>query len=159
MGGHLHKVSYTLLIHSWNRWLAVLALLTTTVLAWQGWLGNKPYTKRDTMLRGATVGLNHLQVIFGFVLYFQSPLVEYLRSDMQGGLQIPDVAFFGIIHISVMVIAALVLTVGGAVARRAPTDIKKIPHHCDFFYDCDCANFACNAVAHFALCRATLDAA
>lgn len=114
-----------LLIHSWNRWLAVLALLATTGLAWYGWLSNKPYAKRDAILRGATVGLNHLQIIIGFVLYFQSPLVAYLRSDRHGSLQVPEVAFFGVIHISVMVIAALVLTVGGAIARRGETDAKK----------------------------------
>jgi ABC-type Na+ efflux pump permease subunit len=122
-----------LLVHSWNRWLAVLALVATTALAWRGWLADKPYTKRDTMLRGATVGLNHLQVIFGFVLYFQSPLVEYLRSDMRGGLQIPEVAFFGVMHIAVMLIAALVLTIGGAIARRGATDAKKFRTVAIFF--------------------------
>lgn len=122
-----------LLIHSWNRWLAVVALFATTLMAWYGWLSNKPYTKRDTMLRGATVGLNHLQIIFGFVLYFQSPLIAYLRSDMRGGLQIPEVAFFGVIHISVMVIAALVLTVGGAIARRRATDTTKFRTVAIFF--------------------------
>jgi cytochrome c biogenesis factor len=120
-------------MHSWNRWLAVLALLATTVLAWQGWLANKSYTKRDTMLRGATVGLNHLQIIFGFVLYFQSSLVAYLRSDIQGSSHIPGVAFFGVMHISVMVIAALLLTVGGAIARRDETEAKKFRTVAIFF--------------------------
>ena len=122
-----------LLIHSWNRWLALLALVATTALAWQGWLAGKPYTKRYTMLRSATVGLNHLQIMFGFVLYFQSPLVEYFRSDIQGGLRIPEVAFFGVIHISVMLIAALVLTVGGAIARRGTTDAKRFRTVAIFF--------------------------
>jgi ABC-type Na+ efflux pump permease subunit len=125
--------TFLLLVHSWNRWLAVLALLATTGLAWYGWLSNTPYTKRDTILRGATVGLNHLQIIIGFVLYFQSPLIEYLRSDMHGGLQIPEVAFFGVIHISLMVIAAMVLTVGGAIARRGETDAKKFRTIAFFF--------------------------
>lgn len=102
-------------------------------LAWYGWLANKPYTKRDTMMRGWAVGLNHVQVIFGFVLYFQSPLVEYFRSDMRGGLQIPEVAFFGVMHISVMLIAALVLTVGGAITRRGATDAKKFRTVAIFF--------------------------
>jgi hypothetical protein len=122
-----------LLVHSWNRWIAVTALLASTGLAWYGWFADKPYTKRDNMLRGMTVGLNHLQVIFGFVLYFQSPLVAYLRSDMQGGLQIPDVTFFGVIHISVMIIAAFVLTVGGTIARRSETDMKKFRTVAIFF--------------------------
>ena len=117
--------AFLLLVHSWNRWLAVIALLATTGLAWYDWLAGKPYTKRDNMLRSMTVGLNHLQIIFGFVLYFQSPLIAYFRSDMQGGWHTPEVAFFGVIHISVMIIAALVLTVGGAIARRGETDMKK----------------------------------
>jgi hypothetical protein len=115
-----------LLIHSWVRWLFLAALLYAIGKAWYGWLrGSISYTKGDTMLRGMTVGLNHLQILLGFVLYFQSPLIEYLRSDMQSGLQIPEVAFFGVMHITLMLIAAVVLTIGGAKARRGTTDATK----------------------------------
>jgi hypothetical protein len=114
-----------LLTHSWNRWLVVLTLLYTTVRAWYGFLGKRDYTKSDTMMRGITVGVNHLQIIVGFVLYFISPLMEYFRSDMREAVSIPEVAFFGIVHISLMLIAAVMLTIGGAISRRAATDAEK----------------------------------
>jgi membrane protein DedA with SNARE-associated domain len=62
----------------------------------------------------------HIQLIIGLVLYFTSPKVVFEASSMSS----PLLRFFLVEHISLMIIAIILITVGYAKSKRI-TDIRK----------------------------------
>ncbi|MGA0555947.1 hypothetical protein ACO2Q8_04800 [Larkinella sp. VNQ87] len=114
-----------LALHSFVRWLVVVAIVLTLLRSFRGWLRQKPYTRADAGLRSAATSLTHLQLLLGFGLYFNSPIVSYFRQDVRQNLRYPELAFFGVYHISLMVIAVVVLTFGSSLGKRAATDTLK----------------------------------
>ncbi len=116
---------FVLALHSWTRYAVVASLLYTTVRSLYGWRARTRYTHTDNTTRQFTVAAVHIQVVIGFVVYFCSPLLDYFRSDIKAGLDIPDLRFFGVLHLACMLVASVVLTIGGAKARRASGDTQR----------------------------------
>ena len=117
---------YTLLvIHSWMRWLVLLMLLTAVYRAWRGWLGNKSFTPFDNAVRQWTATVAHLQLALGLWLYAVSPMVNYFLHHFTQGVHQRQVRFFGMEHITMMVTAILLLTIGAVRAKRQQVDRTK----------------------------------
>lgn len=114
-----------LALHSCTRYAVVASLLYTTVRSLYGWLARARYTRADRSVQLFAVAAVHFQVVVGFILYFCSPLLDYFRSDIKAGMSIPELRFFGVVHLACMLIASVVLTIGGAKARRAADDTEK----------------------------------
>jgi uncharacterized membrane protein AbrB (regulator of aidB expression) len=109
--------------HSVFRYLLLLVLLVTIYLAWEGQFFNKKYTKIDRVLAGATSGISHIQLILGFILYFQSPVAQGFWANKS--FQWSDNLFFGIVHFTLMSIAIVLITIGAALAKRETDDKKR----------------------------------
>ncbi|AQG79355.1 hypothetical protein [Spirosoma montaniterrae] len=114
-----------LALHSVIRWFVVIILGLTLAASWQGWLSNRPYTPTDARLRSIATSITHLQLLLGFVLYFKSPITGYFRENFRESLNSSDLTFFGLIHISLMLVAVVVLTFGSSLGKRAATDAQK----------------------------------
>jgi VIT1/CCC1 family predicted Fe2+/Mn2+ transporter len=69
---------YTGLKHLHSTWAyIVLALLIiSTIVFLAGWLGKKPFGKTQKKLGLFSLIAMHLQLVFGLILYFVSPVVE-----------------------------------------------------------------------------------
>lgn len=112
-----------LIIHSLLRWLVVASLCYSIWRAWRGQRLLLPFTKTDNALRHWTATIAHAQLLVGMILYIQSPMVKYFNAgtgDMSG-----EPLFFGAIHITLMLIAIVVLTLGSAKAKRKTQDAEK----------------------------------
>ena len=116
---------YLIFFHSCFRWLVLAGLLTSIYRAYSGYTGHKPFTRTDNSVRHWTATLTHIQLMLGLVLYFTSPVTQYFLKNTKEALQIRDITFFGLIHISVMVVSVLLVTVGSAMAKRQETDRDK----------------------------------
>lgn len=118
---------YTTLIpfHSIVRWLLVASLAYSLIKSTIGLLAKSPYSKFDNVVRATTSAISHFQLIIGFILYFKSPIVLHLRTTGSEALRFTDIAFFGVYHISFMLLAILLITIGAAKAKRAKTDYDK----------------------------------
>jgi hypothetical protein len=116
---------YLLPIHSIIRWLIVAGMLYTLVQAIRGLLGNTPYTRADNIARSIVSGVSHIQLLLGFTLYIKSPLATYFRSHAREAMQYEDMAFFGIYHIAMMLVAIVLITIGAAKAKREAADRDK----------------------------------
>jgi len=114
-----------LFLHSLFRWLLLAGLLTSIIRAYRGWLGGKPFTKLDNTLRHSTATLSHLQLSIGFVLYFSSPLVRHFLANARESLSSIHLTFFGLIHISLMFSAVVLITLGSAFTKRKENDQAK----------------------------------
>lgn len=117
--------SVLLIIHSLVRWLVLLSLLIAIFRAWRGWRGNKPYTRFDNAIRVATVTTAHIQLVLGISLYCISPTVRYFLNYFKTAVHERQVRFFGMEHITMMVIAVVLITIGSAKTKQKTTDQQR----------------------------------
>ncbi len=116
---------YLLALHSFTRWLVVISIIWSVIIAWRGWLGGRPFTVFDNRLRHITATIAHVQLILGLWLYFISPVVNYFLHHFHEALHQREVRFFGMEHSTMMLLAIVIITIGSALAKRAPTDTAK----------------------------------
>jgi hypothetical protein len=96
--------------HDIFRWILLVIALAAMVVAFSGWSGGKPVSPNLFRLGLVFVLAMDLELITGLLLYVgASPT---LRS-----------AFIG--HGVIMFIAVLCAHIGGALTRKAPTDVMK----------------------------------
>ena len=117
---------YTLLtLHSLVRWLVLISLLVAIVRAYSGWLGNKPFLKGDNRARIVAATTAHIQLVIGIWLYLISPVVRYFLNYFKLAVHQREIRFFGMEHITMMLIAIVLLTIGSAKTKRQTTDQQK----------------------------------
>lgn len=104
------------------RWFLLASLLYAIWTAFSGYRSGRPFSKTDNAIRHWTATIAHVQLMIGFVLYFISPLVDYFLHHTREAVQQTEFTFFGIIHISLMLIAVVVITIGSALAKRRTPD-------------------------------------
>lgn len=96
--------------HGLFRWFLLAAALGAIVIAFSGWSGRKPASPNLFRLGLIFILAMDLELITGLLLYFGAS--PNLRS-----------AF--IAHGIIMLLAVLFAHIGGALARKAPTDVMK----------------------------------
>lgn len=125
---YFHEVQmYNLLLetHSFFRWIVLLALLVTILRSFFRYKMQLNFSALDNFLRHTTATIAHIQLLIGIVLYTQSPIVSYFWRNLKDARQIPDMLFFGLIHIALMLTAVVVVSIGSAVAKRKQFDQEK----------------------------------
>lgn len=105
-------------LHSLVRWLVVISLVYAIVRSIGGWMGKRAFTLNDDHMRHITATIAHTQLALGYILYFQSPVVAYFRSHFHEAIRSFDFLFFGLIHITMMTIAIILITIGSSMAKR-----------------------------------------
>src|ERR1044072_9493725 len=113
--------SVLLTIHSLVRWLVLISLLIAIYRAYKGWRKNEQFTKFDNAIRIATVTTSHVQLVLDISLYCISPVVRYFLSYLNTAVHERQARFFGMEHITMMVIAIGLITVGSAKVKREAT--------------------------------------
>ncbi|MGE6355726.1 hypothetical protein ACQKCJ_17795 [Flavobacterium sp. NPDC079362] len=114
-----------LICHSFLRWFVLISLLYSIFRAYKGCFYQLSFTKTDNLVRHWTATIAHIQLIFGILMYVQSPIVKYFWANFSTAIQNMDSAFFGILHILLMLTAIVLITIGSALAKRKPTDRDK----------------------------------
>jgi hypothetical protein len=116
---------YALLAHSYLRWAVLLSLLLALARAVAGLSSGSRYSKVDAVARTLAVTTTHTQVLVGAGLYFISPLVTYFLSQPVKRTLPLEIWFFAAVHVTLMLTAVVVLTIGSSLAKRAATDQEK----------------------------------
>ncbi len=117
--------SLILSLHSTTRWLVLIALLYAVFNAFRGLISHKLFTSTDNRIRHWTATLAHIQLVFGFILYFISPIIDYFLNHFKDAVHIREIRFFGMEHSLMMLIAVLIITIGSIKAKRKKTDREK----------------------------------
>ncbi len=106
--------------HSGLRWV-VLALMIYAIF---NALRKKDfYVKSDRLLNMFAMVSLHIQLVIGLILYFTSAKVSFVEGWMSEKTGI--LRFYGMEHISLMIIAIILVTIGHAKAKRAAEPAKK----------------------------------
>lgn len=114
-----------LLYHSYIRWFVLLSLLYSIYTAYKGYFKKLPFTKKDNLIRHWTATIAHIQLLFGILVYMQSPIVKYFWRNYKSAFSNLEASFFGIIHIFLMLFAIILITIGSALAKRKLSDQQK----------------------------------
>jgi hypothetical protein len=117
---------YNAFLHTHNvlRWFVLVLGVLAVVKAAQGISGDRDYApaRRAGVL---FTGLLHLQLLLGLALFLLSPFIASALADMKATMADAAVRFFVAEHPTVMVVAAILMTIGGIVAKNAATDAAR----------------------------------
>ncbi|PTS97456.1 hypothetical protein DBR11_17065 [Pedobacter sp. HMWF019] len=108
-------------IHSLVRWLVLLSLIYSITLSARAYFQGGQFSKSDDSVRHWTATIAHIQLILGILLYTKSITVKTFFS----GNQNMESFFFGAVHISSMLIAIVLITIGSANAKRKKDSKEK----------------------------------
>ena len=108
-------------VHSVLRWFILIFLVYSLVISLIKWRTSGQLNKRDSLMAALTVHFSHLQLLVGFILYFISYKVMFDKEAMVS----PMIRFFTVEHVSIMVIAIAILTIGNIKAKKASDPKQK----------------------------------
>ncbi|RLJ77667.1 cytochrome B [Pedobacter alluvionis] len=105
--------------HSGWRYVVFLLLIIAVAKALAGWFGNKTYTEGDRKLNVFALISAHIQLLIGLVLYFSE---GWYKLSSAGA---PAVRYFKMEHITMMVVAIILITVGNAKSKKLTEAVAK----------------------------------
>jgi hypothetical protein len=115
-----------LLIHNLLRWVLLLLMLFVLFRSYSGWFGTKKYEKLDNATTGAMIGMAHLQLVIGLIVYFAiSPWFDMLKADAGSVMKDPVSRMKAIEHPLTMIIAIVLLQLGRTFSKKSADDVKK----------------------------------
>lgn len=106
--------------HSGLRWLVLIALIFAIVNAFSK-KGKSAFTAGDKKTALIALIFTHLQFVVGLVLYFVSPKVVFDGAAMKDSV----LRFYLVEHMSLMLVAIALITIGYSKAKRLTDDSKK----------------------------------
>lgn len=117
---------FLIFLHSWLRWIILLLGLIVLIRSYAGLGSNKLFTNGDNKRSAIFVGLFHLQVLIGLILYFfVSPIIDSAFENFGGAMKNSELRFWAVEHILTMIIAAVLIQIGRSKSKKARYDKNK----------------------------------
>lgn len=111
-------------LHGLLRWVFLVVSVVLVVKLVMGARRSGPYPRG---LVGAHLGLLHINVLVGLVMWLgTSPLTSAFFANVGAGMKEAPLRFFGMEHPLMMIVAAVVATVGSVKAKRALDDARRL---------------------------------
>ena len=108
------------ILHSWLRWIVLLAGAYAVVKAVGGVQSGRPWAPGDEQAGRWLVVLFDVQFLVGLILYAGlSPLTRMAFNDFGAAMQQSDLRFWAVEHLTGMLIASALLHIGRARIRKA----------------------------------------
>lgn len=107
--------------HSGLRYVVLILVLAAIIQSLLGWMGKKTYTEGNRKINLFALISVHTQLIIGLILYFLSPLVNFSGATMKD----PIARYWTVEHITMMIIAIVLITVGYSRSKRVLLPEKK----------------------------------
>jgi hypothetical protein len=118
--------NFTLILHSWNRWIILIAGLLTIIFAIGGITNKSDYTKRDRITSLVFISSLHLQLLIGILLYFVlSPITLQALSDFGAAMKENTIRYWAVEHSLVNIIAIAIAQIGSITVKRKQTSRAK----------------------------------
>lgn len=112
--------------HSGWRYIVFILLLIAVIQALAGWFGKKTYTEGNRKLNVFTLISAHIQLLVGLAIYF---IGGWYKADSSAALG----RYWKMEHISIMVIAIILITVGNAKSKKVTDAVAKHKNIAIFF--------------------------
>lgn len=121
-----------LVLHNLLRWAVLLFGLWTLLNALTGVFGKRKFTAGDNRSNLLFMISCDIQLLLGLILYFSNSWFDRLK-DLGNNMKDPYNRFFTMEHISLMLVAWVLVHVGRASVKRAGTDASKHKRMLVFF--------------------------
>jgi len=113
-----------LLLHNLLRWAVLLFGIWTLLNALTGVFGKRSYTPSDNKSNLFFMISCDIQLLLGLILYFTNSWFDRLK-DLGNNMKDPYNRFFTMEHLTMMLIAWILVHVGRAQVKRATTSSAK----------------------------------
>jgi uncharacterized protein YacL len=100
--------------HSGLRWILLLLLIAAVVNAAMNFSAKNGFREQDRKLGLFALIFTHVQLILGLILYFISPKVQFVSGMMKDSM----VRFYTVEHLTMMIIAVALITIGYSRAKK-----------------------------------------
>ena len=118
--------SVVLFLHSWVRWIVMIAAVVAIVRAFYGWLGKKGWAKLDDQLGLLFSTSLDVQMLLGLILYiFLSPITQAAFKNLGAAMSDATLRFFTLEHLLYMLVAVVLGHVGRALSKKATEPVAK----------------------------------
>ena len=118
--------TFTLFLHSWNRWLILIAGIIVLFSAIKGLSAKTDYSSFQKKWSLIFLGSLHLQLLVGLVLYFfLSPVTMQAMSNFGAAMKDPLLRFFAVEHTFVNIIAIALVQTGSILVKRTSGSMGK----------------------------------
>jgi hypothetical protein len=104
--------------HSGWRYLVIILLLVAFINALMGFVGKKPYTEGNRKLNVFALISAHIQLVLGLIIYFMN---GWYKVDSS----VPQLRYWKMEHLSMMLVAIILITVGNARSKRMDSALMK----------------------------------
>jgi hypothetical protein len=113
-----------LMLHSWIRWIALIAIVGATLAVVRGKVeGNGSLADRWGLV--AVTALD-IQMLLGLLLYLVvSPNMQEIRAHFGEAMRNPQLRFWAVEHLTAMFVALILVHLGRVLARKAKTPAAK----------------------------------
>ncbi len=119
---------YTGLLHTHNlfRWLVLITLVLAVLFALIGWFGRREWSKKDNLSGLLLTIFMDIQFLVGLILYaFVSPFTKAAFNDFGAAMKNPELRFYAVEHILMMIIALVLVHIGRAKSKKDIAPWKK----------------------------------
>jgi membrane protein DedA with SNARE-associated domain len=99
----------------------MILLIVAIIQSLLGWFGKRPYTEGNRKINLFAFISAHTQLLIGLILYFLSPYVQFAKSTMKD----TTLRYWTVEHISMMIFAIVLITVGYLRAKKIETSEGK----------------------------------
>lgn len=111
--------SVSLFLHSWNRWLILIAGVIVIVFAIKGLSSKSEYSSFQRKWSLIFLSSLHLQLLIGILMYFFiSPLTAMALNDFGAAMKDPVLRFWAVEHTLVNIIAIALAQTGSILVKR-----------------------------------------
>jgi hypothetical protein len=107
--------------HSGLRWVALILLILAIVNAFT----SSAYEKKHRLINLFAMVSLHTQLLIGLVLYKISDRVKFVENWMSSEVSKGAYRFYNLEHISLMIIAVILVTIGHSKSKKGETPADK----------------------------------
>lgn len=113
-------------VHSYLRWLVLILGILAIYRGFKGAQSGAPFTESDRKSGLFFLISVHTQLLIGLLLYFVfSPITQAAFADFGAAMKDPAVRLIAVEHITVNILAAILVTVAYSKNKKAIADAQK----------------------------------
>jgi hypothetical protein len=114
------------ILHSYNRYLVLAALVFVLYRSISGWLGKKAFNNTDNTASLLLLITAHTQLLLGLIQYFgTSGYTKAAFANMGAAMKDPILRYFAVEHITAMLLAIVLIQLGRTFSKKASADLDK----------------------------------
>ena len=118
--------NFLLLSHSWLRWAVLILAVLAIYRNYEGFSSGRKWTATDKKFNAFFIGSLHLQLVIGLILYSGvSPMMAAILTDMKGAMKDRELRFWGVEHMTGMIIGVSIAQIGSIKAKKQASDAGK----------------------------------